>query len=371
MRRKILNKNILSISICVISIIVITILFSNFMKYLRHENVKHREYDLYGLSKLRYIDTDFVFEPVYYFLEWNDYFVESRDRMESDAVLEVRKKFPHLKQYIENKRFYNLYSLMGYLLSKGQYKYEKDLFTYLLTDYTDFNFKYDHKSIIYYLNRYYLLPAKELIDKKDFFRAKWLINEAINRLNLVDTKPLDQTPYTYIDYQNRLLLLRVFLDNPEENIRDLHSSNQIYSILKHDYKLINYEVLDTVSLDENSDFKAFSFYLKGVEELSRKKNATTAFDIFKKVDKLNESNDFLRQLNLHLLARCIFWNCDYNNYKNKERSIAQLYKIKKSLISSNLQSDIDHYIKYLNNPQPNRKTSIMNNEENLILNLSL
>jgi hypothetical protein len=365
------KRNILRVSVSISIIIGISFLFLHLMKHLRHENVKHREYGLYGLSNLRYVDSDAAFEPIYYHLERNDYFIESEKRMESIAILEVRKMFPHLKQYMEKKRFNNLYSLMGYLLSKGQYKYEKELFRYLLTDYKDFTFKYDHKSMIYYLNRYYLRPAKELIDKKKFFRAKWMITEALSRLNLVDTKPLDQTPFTFIDYQNRLLLLRAFLDNPEENIRDLHNSNQIYSIINHNYKLINHEVLDTVSINKTSDFKAFYIYLKGVEELSRKKNAVTAFDMFKKVDKQNESNDFLRQLNLHLFARCIFWNCDYNNYENKEKSIAQLYKIKMSLTSSNLQSDIDYYIKYLNNPQPKGKINITNNEESLILNLSL
>lgn len=340
------------------------------MKYLRHENLKHREYDLYGLSNLRYIDTDLAFEPVFYFLERNDYFIESNDRMESDAVLEIRKKFPNLKQYIENKKFYNLYSMMGYLLSKGQYKYEKEIFQYLLRDYKGFTFKYDYKSLIYYLDEFYLDPANELIKNKEFFRAKWLINEAVKRLSLIDTKPLDQTPFPFIDYQNKLLLLRTLLDNPEENIRDLKSSIQIYSVLKSYYEPINYEVLDTINISVNSEFYPVYMYLKGVRELSKNKNINKAFNIFKSVNDLNGSNDFLRQLNFHLLARCVFWNCDINNYANKEKSIDQLLKIKKSLESLNLQSDIDYYINYLNNPSA-RKTKKTNQEENFILNLSL
>jgi len=338
-----MKSNLPYILLLILAPIIFYFTSTKLLKYLRAQNLKHLEYDIEGVKRNF---TDYAFSPIRNHLIYNDYHLETENRKETQAVMEVREKFPELNQYIGNKKFYNYWRVMAYFQSEGKYNIEKKLLIHLLTDSPYFDFEDDYENFCDYIYEYYLYPSQRLIDNHQYSRAKWMINKALQRSLIVDTQPV-KVIEEWRDYINKVILQRCLINNPEDAVLETKNFRAIYDILT--WGRISRKELNEIRISETSEYYPFWLYLNGTILLQEKKVAE-AFNIFKEVSKKNKSNTYLNDLNLHLLARCIFWSCHNNNLNNRTKHISQLNKIKRKISVDNLKSDIDHYISFLENP---------------------
>jgi hypothetical protein len=368
------------------------------LKKLSHrmvaQNFRNRNYDLYDLRNFkRERSYHFIINPPKYITGdsffSNDYYSQIFENLsyhycytdlikqgdESPALSDVRVKFIDLKPIIENKSFYSVFNLLVYLNSISKSDVEQKILRYLLKDSPYFDFDTENIYFTNYILNYYINPTFIFIRNKQYYKAKWMIQEAVNRLFIVDTDPLNKPPAKYIDFLNKVLLMRTILDDPSEIMLDVKNFELIYAIINES----NYDIFyDTKSptlyndeftelkIDKASKFYPIYLYMNGLQMI-KKRDYQQAFSLFKEVYNSNSGNAFLNQLDLNLLARCLFWNSNKSQFKNKKLIIIQLKKIKDKLTIPNFITDIDFYINYIISPTPPKKTVIeLNLDEFLI-----
>ncbi len=309
--------------------------------YLRSENLENLSY---SIQRPKYFRNDLGFSSIAYYLEENDYYLYEQNFIEPDEVLKIRKKFPELERFYEKNKFSDIFEMTSFLLSKAEYDAEEKILNYIVSDYELFTSNFiDFER---YIRNFYLRPAWNLIRVHQFSRAKWFINKAFDRILLDDTDPLRR-----LHTVDECMILKCILENQEYFDTHFKDGEQILDIFEYNngYKIISKRNIDKIEITEKSKFYPISLYLKGVSLLKENK-IEDAFTVFKKVNSVNKNNKFLKQLNMHLLARCLFWDCHNGKLKNKNIRIKQLTLILNKTKNSNLSTDIKHYIDFLKNP---------------------
>jgi len=303
-----------------------------------------------GTDGYKQRDTDFAFTPIRRNLISNSYYIEREESYESDEVSELKNNFSEVRKLTKGKNFYNKWQLLGFIQSKGKYKIEEEVLEYILKESPSFDISSDYRRFKNYVFGYFINPSIFLTENHQYSRAKWMLNEGIKRLLIIDTPPLNNTSYDYRSDLNLTIVLRCLIENPHEANLETSHFNQIFKIVTNAENFTEiYSKINNVTITKESNLYPYILYLNGTKQLKERK-IKEAFKLFKEVNKLNKTNQYLKQLNFHLMARCIFWSCHDKNLKGKQKAISQLKKIKTRISILNLQNDIDYYIDYLLNP---------------------
>ena len=341
----------------VIGVLLIVVMQFTIPK-IRDANLKHKYFYIENINKLDppTIDGVIFTEDQWRYATTGTYSVHS-SHFESDAVKEIRKKFPELKGLTQNKSFYGLYSLCTFLLKENEYEKEFEILQFFVNHSESSKLK-DNSNISPYRDFYdyirynYINFGVALFKRNQFKEASFYIQEAYRRLALIDTPPYKFDSRINL---NNVILFKALLDCEEEI---LINYNLIQDLTFDWYGTIhfNWENIDLSKIDRNISPKLFLFsnYLKGTRELENNRYES-AYHYFK-ISSQAKNMDLIRELSILCTARTYYWEFlndvwDKRDDIEKDQVLSRIHileknlrNIRKSQLTPNFLSDLDYYI---------------------------
>ena len=317
------------------SILLATLAFSGaylekLLEYCRKENHKYKFYSIYYLESIQPPTKD-LFYKSYYVTQRNNSFFREKQRIPSPILDTVFTVYPNIKEEQTERNYKSLYELLNYLVAvKSNDEEFEVLELYIKNKYK--GSEQELNDFIRYLELNFLEPAISKIRKGQFSEAKKDVELCYDRLQLVDTKPLDDNKLYLNRRINRIYLTRALLSNTFECYANYDQISLLIPKIGKQKGAVNELYIDfpVENSDLGSGFVEYINYWKGIHAF-RKYDYQAARQYFS-----SSSQDFdLKDLSLLMIARCTFWANQFE--RNNLAVYNELQKIQNEVMADNFK----------------------------------